>query len=210
MFTIAGNLLVWYAFAAICTILTRDLNHAGFGSLSISLAQFSVGTALSALNTLVDKNRDNFSGRWNSKLRGIVICYALGHILTNYSFIVMQPSFSHTVKASEPVFTVALSRLLSRPAPNTAQLLSLFPIVLGVMIASFSELAFPAIGLLASLASNLFFSTRNVRIPAINNSLMPRIMINIPILTQSVNDTGALFRTTGRWRGRPLPSSQPR
>ena len=165
MLTTAANLVVWYVFAAVCTILTKELNQSGFGSLSISLSQFVVGAALSAVNAVFDKNRDAFGGILISKLRGIVCCYAFGHILTNYSFIVMQPSFSHTVKASEPVFTVALSRLLSRPMPNTAQMLSLIPIVAGVMIASFSELAFPVIGLMASLASNLFFSTRNVSPP---------------------------------------------
>ena len=159
-----AHMFVWYLFAAICTILTRDLNKAGFGSMSISLTQFSVGAVLSASSAILDKSRESLVGTWNPQLKGIICCYALGHILTNYSFLVMQPSFSHTVKASEPVFTVLLSRVLARPNPNTIQMLSLIPIVSGVMIASFSELSFPVSGLLASLSSNLFFSARNVRL----------------------------------------------
>jgi drug/metabolite transporter (DMT)-like permease len=160
------NLIVWYSFAAACTIFTRDLASAGFGSLSISLAQFLVGSILSfAVTILSGENKDCFVGIWNTRLKGVVCCYSLGHILTNYSFLVMQPSFSHTVKASEPVFTAILSRILARPNPNNLQLMSLCPIVLGVMIASFSEFAFPWTGLLASLSSNLFFSARNVRAP---------------------------------------------
>jgi drug/metabolite transporter (DMT)-like permease len=157
------NLVVWYAFAAACTIFTRDLDAAGFGSLSISLAQFFIGAVLSATTILLGKNQDFLIGDWNPRLKGVICCYTFGHILTNYSFLVMQPSFSHTVKASEPVFTVLLSRILARPNPNSLQLMSLCPIVLGVMIASFSEFAFPWSGLLASLSSNLFFSARNVR-----------------------------------------------
>jgi solute carrier family 35 protein E1 len=163
MISILLNLIVWYVFAAACTIFTRDLDAAGFGSLSISLAQFLVGAVLSALTILFDKNQDFLVAKWNLRLKGVICCYSFGHILTNYSFLVMQPSFSHTVKASEPVFTVILSRILGRPNPNSLQLMSLCPIVLGVMIASFSELAFPWTGLLASLSSNLFFSARNVR-----------------------------------------------
>jgi solute carrier family 35 protein E1 len=157
------NLIVWYVFAAACTIFTRDLDAAGFGSLSISLAQFLVGAVLSAMTIMCGKNRDFFIGNWSTRLKGVICCYSFGHILTNYSFLVMQPSFSHTVKASEPVFTVLLARILARPNPNSLQLMSLCPIVLGVMIASFSEFAFPWTGLLASLSSNLFFSARNVR-----------------------------------------------
>lgn len=55
--------------------------------------------------------------------------HAIGHIAANLSFAAVAISLTHTVKTLEPVFSVALSKLLlgqNTPAPVLA---TLFPIM---------------------------------------------------------------------------------
>ena len=61
--------------------------------------------------------------------------HAIGHIAANLSFAAVAISLTHTVKTLEPVFSVALSKLLlgqNTPAPVVA---TLFPIMVSSLAA---------------------------------------------------------------------------
>lgn len=62
----------------------------------------------------------------------------------------------------EPFFSVALSALFLGERPTLLVMLSLFPIVGGVAMASFSEASFNWAGFLSAMGSNLTFQSRNV------------------------------------------------
>ena len=71
-------------------------------------------------------------------------------------------SFTHTIKAMEPFFSVLLSALFLGDKPAPAVLLTLIPIVGGVAAASASEATFNMTGFLAAMGSNATFQSRNV------------------------------------------------
>lgn len=71
-------------------------------------------------------------------LLGVV--HTLGNLLTNMSLGAVAVSFTHTIKAMEPFFSVVLSGLFLGDVPSAAVLLTLVPIVGGVALASLAGL----------------------------------------------------------------------
>lgn len=94
-----------------------------------------------------------------SPLAGI---HVVGNVLTNVSLRAVAVSFTHTVKALEPFFSVIMSMIFLGDQPSAAVVLSLIPIIGGVGLASVSELSFNWTGFLAALGSNITFQSRNV------------------------------------------------
>lgn len=101
-----------------------------------------------------------------NKQLGAIFLLAMGHtvgnLLTNISLGKVAVSFTHTIKAMEPFFTVVLSALVLGQKPSIWVVSSLVPIVVGVSLASFTEASFNWIGFGSAMASNLTNQTRNV------------------------------------------------
>lgn len=74
----------------------------------------------------------------------------------------MAVSFTHVIKASEPVFTVALSGPLVGASYPAAVWLSLIPIVLGCSLSALKEVSFGWSGLSYAFASNLGMVLRGI------------------------------------------------
>ena len=88
--------------------------------------------------------------------------HTLGNLLTNVSLGAVAVSFTHTIKAMEPFFSVLLSSIFLNEKPTAAVLLSMVPIVGGVALASATEMSFNWAGFSAAMGSNLTFQSRNV------------------------------------------------
>jgi hypothetical protein len=77
-----------------------------------------------------------------SQVRSIMplaLVHTLGNLLTNVSLGAVAVSFTHTIKAMEPFFSVLLSALFLGDRPPPLVLLTLFPIIGGVAMASMAE-----------------------------------------------------------------------
>jgi hypothetical protein len=69
----------------------------------------------------------------------LALVHTLGNLLTNVSLGAVAVSFTHTIKAMEPFFSVLLSALFLGDRPSLAVGLTLFPIIGGVAMASMAE-----------------------------------------------------------------------
>lgn len=92
----------------------------------------------------------------------LAVLHAAGFLLTNMSLGKVSVAFTHTVKSTEPFFSVALTPSILGDVPTWGILGSLVPIVAGVALASANEATFNWIGLFSALGSNLALQSRNV------------------------------------------------
>ncbi|KAE8721829.1 Phosphoenolpyruvate/phosphate translocator 2 [Hibiscus syriacus] len=92
----------------------------------------------------------------------LAVVHTLGNLLTNVSVGKVNVSFTHTIKAMEPFFTVLFSVLVLGEWPSFWMVSSLVPVVGGVALASFTEASFNWIGFCTAMASNVTNQSRNV------------------------------------------------
>ncbi|CAJ1946689.1 unnamed protein product [Sphenostylis stenocarpa] len=92
----------------------------------------------------------------------MAVAHTLGNLLTNISLCKVAVSFTHTIKAMEPFFTVLLSALFLGQRPTFWVFSSLMPIVGGVALASMTEVSFNWIGFTTAMAANITNQSRNV------------------------------------------------
>lgn len=89
-------------------------------------------------------------------------CHFMVHFGAVVSMSIGAVSFTHIVKAGEPVLTAALSGLVLGQMFSWQTYASLLPVVGGVMLASVTELSFTWTSFLCAMISNLGSSTRSI------------------------------------------------
>ena len=100
--------------------------------------------------------------------------YTFGFLLTNAAIASAAPSFVETIKAGEPLSTVALAALFLHERERPLTVAWMVPIVVGVAMASGADGSarhgLSAVGLLLALASNMAFSGRAVLTKALRRA----------------------------------------
>merc|ERR1719469_1090604 len=71
-------------------------------------------------------------------------------------------SFTETIKASAPFFTVVIAFLMLGERTSGKVLLSLLPVAAGLVMVSYTELSFNIIGFSAAVATNVIECVQNV------------------------------------------------
>ncbi|XP_050237175.1 triose phosphate/phosphate translocator, chloroplastic-like [Mercurialis annua] len=95
-------------------------------------------------------------------LTPVAFCHALGHVMSNVSFAAVAVSFTHTIKALEPFFSAAASQFVLGHQIPLSLWLSLAPVVIGVSMASLTELSFNWTGFNSAMISNIAFTYRSI------------------------------------------------
>ncbi|XP_074278773.1 triose phosphate/phosphate translocator, chloroplastic-like [Silene latifolia] len=95
-------------------------------------------------------------------LSPVAFCHALGHVMSNVSFAAVAVSFTHTIKALEPFFSAAASQFVLGHNIPLPLWLSLAPVVIGVSMASLTELSFNWLGFTSAMISNIAFTYRSI------------------------------------------------
>jgi solute carrier family 35 protein E1 len=75
--------------------------------------------------------------------------------LTYISYGYVPASLTHTAKASSPIFSVILTKILYNKQPNIYVTLSLIPITLGVTLSAATELNFVFFGFISAVAASI-------------------------------------------------------
>lgn len=125
--------------------------------------QFAVGTVLVLFMWTTNLyKRPKISSSQLVAILPLALVHTLGNLFTNMSLGRVAVSFTHTIKAMEPFFSVLLSALFLGERPTPWVVLSLLPIVGGVALASMTEASFNWAGFWSAMASNVTFQSRNV------------------------------------------------
>ena len=151
----------WYACNIVFNICNKQVLGAYPFPLTSTLWQFAAGVAFMALLQITGIHRLNKDSLTMESLKAIAplaIVHTLGNVLTNVSLGKVAVSFTHTIKAMEPFFSVLLSSLFLGDVPSVAVIATLVPIVGGVAAASVTEASFNWPGFLAAMVSFFLFS----------------------------------------------------
>ncbi|KAK4350527.1 hypothetical protein RND71_029840 [Anisodus tanguticus] len=141
---VLGSLFgLWYLFNIYFNIYNKQVLKAFHYPVTVTLAQFAVGSVLVILMwTLNLYKRPKISGAQLVAILPLAMVHTLGNLFTNMSLGKVAVSFTHTIKAMEPFFSVVLSAMFLGEFPTIWVLSSLVPIVGGVGLASMTEASF--------------------------------------------------------------------
>ncbi|XP_042044270.1 phosphoenolpyruvate/phosphate translocator 1, chloroplastic-like [Salvia splendens] len=157
LFALWGNFNVYF------NIYNKQVLKAFHYPVTISLVQFGFGTIVVALMWAFNLyKRPKISGAQLAAILPLAVVHTLGNLFTNMSLGKVSVSFTHTVKAMEPFFSVILSSMFLGEPPTIWVVSSLVPVVGGVALASMTEVSFNWAGFWSAMASNLSNQSRNV------------------------------------------------
>jgi len=88
--------------------------------------------------------------------------HTVGHIATVVALGAGSVSFTHIIKASEPIFSTILSALILKEFQPLVVVATLLPVVGGVAYAAMSDLSFTWTSVGYAMLSNLSFATRSI------------------------------------------------
>ncbi|VFQ95638.1 unnamed protein product [Cuscuta campestris] len=161
---VLGSLFgLWYLFNIYFNIYNKQVLKAFHYPVTVTLVQFAVGSVLVTLMWGLNLyKRPKISGAQLAAILPLAVVHTLGNLFTNMSLGKVAVSFTHTIKASEPFFSVLLSAMFLGEFPTLWVVSSLLPIVGGVALASMTEPSFNWAGFWSAMASNLTNQSRNV------------------------------------------------
>ena len=158
-------LLMWALFSTWCDMLNKAILTRFPFPLTLTVAHFGVSAVLGLVALPVLRLHPYQHGpdrvAWR-EVAPVTLCQALGFLSTNVSFGRVAVSFTQTVKASAPLFSLAISVLVMGQSFSPLTYVSLIPIVGGVALTAATELSFDSLGLVAALVSNVCFTSRSV------------------------------------------------
>ncbi|XP_011028551.1 PREDICTED: triose phosphate/phosphate translocator, non-green plastid, chloroplastic-like [Populus euphratica] len=154
---------LWYLFNIYFNIYNKQVLKVFPNPVTVTAVQFAVGTVLVIFMwTFNLYKRPKISGAQLAMILPLAVVHTLGNLFTNMSLGKVAVSFTHTIKAMEPFFSVVLSAMFLGEMPTLWVVGSLLPIVGGVALASVTEASFNWAGFWSAMASNLTNQSRNV------------------------------------------------
>ncbi|KAF9667878.1 hypothetical protein SADUNF_Sadunf15G0069000 [Salix dunnii] len=154
---------LWYLFNIYFNIYNKQVLKVFPNPVTVTAVQFAVGTVLVIFMwTFNLYKKPKISGAQLAMILPLAVVHTLGNLFTNMSLGKVAVSFTHTIKAMEPFFSVVLSAMFLGEMPTIWVVGSLLPIVGGVALASVTEVSFNWAGFWSAMASNLTNQSRNV------------------------------------------------
>ena len=189
-FRLGFYFFLWYFFTVVYNVSNkRVLNDLPLPA-TVAAIQILIGIPVFLPVWLIKRpNFDAFKSVLPALCK-IGFCHALGNLATVVSLSQGAVSFTHIIKAAEPIFSAVLSASIYGDYSPTSVYITLIPIVLGVAVASVKELSFTWIGFLAGMASNLFYQLRIVlskkELTNESNSLSPANFFRVLTIISAV------------------------
>lgn len=154
---------LWYLFNIYFNIYNKQVLKVFPYPISVTTVQFAVGSVFVLFMWITGLyKKPKISTSQLLAILPLAMVHTLGNLFTNMSLGKVAVSFTHTIKAMEPFFSVLLSALFLGEMPTIWVVGSLLPIVGGVALASLTEASFNWAGFWSAMASNVTFQSRNV------------------------------------------------
>ena len=154
---------LWYFFNIFFNIYNKQVLKAFRFPMSCTELQFIVGSCLALFVWVTGiHKRPKVTKKQLLTILPLACVHTLGNVLTNVALGKVAVTFTHTIKAMEPFFSVVMSAAFLGDVAPPAVVLTLVPIVGGVALASATEASFNWAGFVAAMGSNLTFQSRNV------------------------------------------------
>lgn len=177
---LASLFALWYGFNVVFNVYNKKALLAYPSPMWMTTSQFAIGSSLALCMWAVGAHpRPTVTLESIRAVLPLAVVHTLGNLLTNVSLGKVAVSFTHTIKALEPLFSIALSAIFLGDTPSRTVLATLMPIVGGVAIASASEATFNWPGFLSAMGSNLTFQSRNVLSKLLMGGRKPMDNINL-------------------------------
>ncbi|KRX66635.1 Solute carrier family 35 member E1, partial [Trichinella sp. T9] len=158
--------LLWYAISTTSNILNKVILQNFPFPLTLTTASIITTSIYSIPVSRRTASAEQFSRSLNHKQFFLmVVPLAFGKLIAvSSSFVSLYKvpvSYAHTVKATMPIFSVVCARFIMGEKQTKLIYMSLIPILLGVMIATVSEMSFSAVGLCSALCSTFTYALMN-------------------------------------------------
>lgn len=153
--------VLWYFLTIVYNVSNKIVLNELPLPCTVCAVQLFLGIPMFAPIWLLKRPKMDLVGWWNRYAR-IALMHGLGNLASIVSFSSGAVSFTHIIKACEPIFAAILSSVLLKTPTPLPVFASLVPIILGVGIASATELSFTWLGFASGMASNLFYQIRIV------------------------------------------------
>eukprot|EP00048_Salpingoeca_helianthica_P009861 m.141178 g.141178 ORF g.141178 m.141178 type:complete len:302 (+) comp14962_c0_seq5:472-1377(+) len=159
---LAGLITAWYFCSLGTDLLNKEVQYERRIPSLLTAIQFLVGALAS---TALLRGARVYEFRPVSDVRAVlplVSCWTLGFLTINFSFGQTAVSFTHAVRATEPLFLVATSVFVYHRTFTRKVYTSLVPIVLGIALVAMTDLSFAVAGFVSTCISNICFTTRSI------------------------------------------------
>ncbi|KAL6850152.1 hypothetical protein ACP4OV_020779 [Aristida adscensionis] len=154
---------MWYFLNVIFNILNKKIYNYFPYPYFVSVMHLVVGVAYCLVSWSVGlPKRAPINSTLLKLLFPVALCHALGHVTSNVSFAAVAVSFAHTIKALEPFFNAAATQFILGQQVPFSLWLSLAPVVIGVSMASLTELSFNWTGFINAMIANISFTYRSI------------------------------------------------
>lgn len=155
--------VTWYGSNAMFNVYNKRVLRVFPYPLTCTVAQFAIGAVVMISLWLTKAKRaPPAKVALLTCVTPLAVCHAAGFLLTNMSLGKVSVAFTHTVKATEPFFSAALTPSILGDIPTWGIVGSLVPIVGGVALASATDASFNWVGFLCAVGSNIALQSRNV------------------------------------------------
>jgi len=162
----------WYITAVVGTIINKIIMKSFPFPMTFSIFHLTASCVIDYC-VLRKRTKQPFAFKyavWRSCcLNGIF--FAMAKISTYLSYELVPLSLAHTVKSSGPVFTVIVATIWLKQCIPWSEVLTLVPIVIGVTLASVTEIHFDLLGFSAAVIASVFNSLQTTSGKIVMNTI---------------------------------------
>ena len=163
---IAVFLALWYSSSIVTSLTTKSILSEFPFPIGVALVQQAIAASLSYVSWRWQLRAERAAPpelhRHSAAFAPIAVIMVLSLVSYRWSLLSVSVSFTHTIKTLGPLFTVVFSRGLLRERLPASRYLSVLPVVLGVAIATSTEVEFALVGFACALASTVCQALQNV------------------------------------------------